>query len=69
MCGRLGPAKGIVATAHKLALLLYRMLRFGREYVDVGQDKYEQQYKERTLKHLTRKARDLGFQLVPVASN
>lgn len=69
MCGRLGPAKGIVATAHKLALLLYRMLRFGREYIDVGQDKYEQQYKERTLKHLTRKARDLGFQLVPVAPN
>jgi transposase len=69
MCGRLGPAKGIVATAHKLALLIYRMLRFGREYVDIGQDKYAQQYKERTLKHLTRKARDLGFQLVPVASN
>ena len=69
MCGRLGPAKGIVATAHKLALLLYRMVSFSREYVDIGQDKYEQQYKGRALKHLTRKAWDLGFQLVPVASN
>jgi transposase len=69
MCGRLGPAKGIVATAHKLALLVYRMLKFGRDYVDIGQEKYEQQYKERTLKHLARKARNLGFQLVPLPSN
>jgi len=69
MCHRLGPAKGIVATAHKLALLVYRMLKFGRQYVDIGQEKYEQQYKERTFKHLARRARDLGFQLVPVPSN
>jgi transposase len=64
-CGRLGKPKGIVATAHKLALLIYRMLTFGRAYVDIGQDRYEEQYKERILKHLTRKAQDLGFQLVP----
>lgn len=69
MCSRLGPAKGIVATAHKLALLVYRMLKFGRNYVDIGQEKYEEQYKERTLKHLGRKALKLGFQLVAVPSN
>jgi transposase len=64
-CSRLGKPKGIVATAHKLALLIYRMIKLGRGYVDIGQDRYEQQYKERTLKHLARKAKDLGFQLVP----
>jgi transposase len=65
LCVRLGPAKGITATAHKLALLVYRMLKFGRHYVDIGQDRYEQMYKERALKNLARKAKDFGFQLVP----
>ena len=64
MCGRLGKPKGITAAAHKLALLVYRMMKFGRHYVDIGQERYEEQYKQRALKHLARKARDLGFQLV-----
>lgn len=66
MCGRLGKPKGITATAHKLAMLIYRMLKFGHHYTDIGADRYEQQYKERMLKHLTRKAHDFGFKLVPV---
>ena len=65
ICGRVGKPKGIVATAHKLALLIYRMLKFGQHYVDIGQARYEEQYKDRTLKHLARKAKHLGFQLVP----
>jgi transposase len=68
MCARLGTPKGITATAHKLALLVYRMLKFGRHYVDIGQDRYQQMYKERTLKNLARKAKDFGFQLVPIAA-
>ena len=40
-CSRLGKPKGIVATAHKLALLIYRMIQLGRDYVDIGQDRYE----------------------------
>lgn len=65
VCSRLGKPKGIVATAHKIALLIYRMLKFGRAYVDIGQDQYEEQYKQRALKHLARKAKHFGFQLVP----
>ena len=64
---RIGAPKAIVATAHKLALLIYRMLKFGRDYVDIGQQRYEQQFKERTMKSLARKAKELGFQLVPNA--
>jgi transposase len=65
MCSRLGPPKGIVATAHKLALLIYRLLKFGKDYVDIGQDAYEQQFKQRAVKNLARKAKQFGFQLVP----
>jgi transposase len=64
MRSRLGPEKAIVATAHKLALLIYRMLKFGKDYVDVGQDTYERQFKERAVKYLARRAKQLGFQLM-----
>jgi len=63
MRSRLGPEKAIVATAHKLALLIYRLIKFGKDYVDIGQDGYDQQYKERTIRNLARKAKEWGFQL------
>jgi transposase len=64
MRSRLGPEKAIVATAHKLALLIYRLIKFGKDYIDIGQEAYEQQYKQRAVKQLARKAREFGFQLV-----
>lgn len=65
MCSRLGKPKGLIATAHKLALLIYRMLKYGGDYVDIGQEQYENRFKERALRSLARKAKDLGFQIVP----
>ena len=61
---RLGAPKAITATAHKLARLIYRMLKFRTAYVDRGQDYYERRYHHRLLSSLTRRARDLGYQLV-----
>lgn len=69
MRSRLGPEHAIVATAHKLALLIYRMLALGKDYVDIGQDAYEKQYKERAVKNLARKAKQFGFQLMPFPVN
>jgi len=40
MKSRLGAPKAITATAHKLARLVYSMLKNGTEYTDVGQDYY-----------------------------
>lgn len=54
----------INATAHKLARLIYRTLKYGQEYIDIGQQQYEQRYKENLLKALQRKARQLGYQVV-----
>jgi transposase len=67
LCGRLGKPKGIVAAAHKLAVLVYRMLKFGHQYMDIGQERYEQQYQQRLLHRFARKAHALGFQLVPLS--
>ncbi len=38
---QLGAPKAITATAHKLARLIYSMLRYGREYLDAGAEYYE----------------------------
>ena len=61
---RLGAPKAITATAHKLARLIYRMLRFGTEYVDQGQDYYERRYQSRVVSTLVRRAQELGYKLI-----
>ncbi len=61
---QLGAPQAITATAHKLARLIYSMLKYGQEYVDAGQDYYESQYRERALRTLTRRATELGYSLV-----
>lgn len=65
LCGRLDKAKAITATAHKLARLIYTMLTKGTEYVDKGQDYYEERYRQRVLHHLTVRAQKPGFNLTP----
>jgi transposase len=49
---KLGAPKAITAMAHKLAVLFYRMLRFGQEYVDRGQKFYEERYRQQQLTRL-----------------
>jgi hypothetical protein len=41
------------------------MLKFGKAYVETGQQAYEKLFKERTLRNLQRKARELGFDVTP----
>jgi hypothetical protein len=64
MKARLGAPKAITATTHKLARLIYTMLKHGTAYVRQGLDEYEQQYRDRTVKSLTRRAKMLGYTLV-----
>lgn len=61
---RIGPMKAITATAHKLAKIIYNMLRHGSQYVEAGQKYYEEQYRDRVIKNLQRKAAELGLSLV-----
>jgi len=65
---KLGAPKAITATAHKLARLFFSMLSTKKSFADIGQQAYEQQYQARRVKGLTKAARELGFQLVPVSS-
>lgn len=58
-----GPAKAITATAHKLARIVYYMLRNRTPYQDPGAAQYEQQHRERVIRNLKRKAAQLGLQV------
>ena len=63
----LGAPKAITATAHKLARIIYSMLRYGQGYVDAGAQYYESQYRERALRTAKQRAAQLGYQLVPLS--
>jgi transposase len=65
---KLGAPKAITAMAHKLAVLFYRMLRFGQEYVDRGQQFYEEKYRQQQISMLNKKAVQLGFSIVPATN-
>lgn len=64
MKARLGAPKAITATAHKIARIIYSMLKSQKEYCDPGANYYEKKYKERTIKNLKRKAFQLGLRVI-----
>jgi transposase len=63
---RHGAPKAITATAHKLARIVYFMLKNRQPYHDPGADYYEEQYRIRTIRNLQRKASKLGMRLEPI---
>jgi hypothetical protein len=65
---RLGAPKAITATAHKLARLVYTLLKHGSAYVQQGLDAYESQYRERKVKAMARQAKALGYTLVALGT-
>ena len=67
MCARMDKPKAVTAAAHKLARLVYIMLTRGEEYTDQGQQYFEERYRERVVRQLTKKARELGLDIVLAA--
>lgn len=64
---KLGSPKAVKAMAAKLARIIYRTLKFGQVYVDRGSEAYEQSYRQRQIKFLTKKAAELGLEIVHAA--
>ena len=65
LAARMDKPHAVTACAHKLARLIYALLTKGEVYVDQGQAHYEERYRQRVLRHLTKTAQKLGFQLIP----
>ena len=64
MKGRLGAPAAVTATAHKLARIVYLALKHGLPDVRQSQQEYQAQMKEKQIKALKRKARQLGLELI-----
>lgn len=61
---RLGAPKAIVAMAHHLARLIYRMIKFGQDYIDKGMEAYEAKYRAQRRLWLEKQAKELNLKLV-----
>lgn len=68
MRARLGGPKAITAVAHKLARMLYRMLLNGENYCELGENYHEQRHQEKIVANLKKRAKEMGFTLVPAAT-
>jgi len=64
---RLGEAQAIVATAHKIARIVYHLLKHREAFIAESAADYEARLQQRELAQLKRKAAKLGLSLVPVA--
>jgi transposase len=60
---RLGAPKAITAMAHRLARLVYRMLKYGQHYVDKGAEYYERRNRQQQIQFLRKKAEQLGLRV------
>jgi transposase len=67
LCARMDKPKAVTAAARKLARLIYMMLTKGEEYTDQGKQYFEERYRERVVRRLTKRARELELKLVPSA--
>ena len=64
MKARLGAAEAVTATAHKLARIVYRLLKHGEAYVRMGIESYEKKFRERKLYNLKKAAKAMGLKIV-----
>ena len=65
---RKGGATAVFATARKLVIYIYRMLRFGQDYVDEGAQAYEQRFQQQRLASMRTVAKQMGYELVPTCA-
>src|ERR1700758_4777200 len=63
---RLGAPKAITAMAHRLARLVYRMLKYGQTYVDKGTQYYEERFRQQQIQLLRKRAAKLGLQVAEI---
>ena len=68
LCSRMDKPSANTATAHKLSRMVYFMLTRGEDFVDQGQQNYEEQQRHRSIAALKRRAAALGFEINPTAA-
>jgi transposase len=62
---RIGASKAKTAVARKIAIHYYRLLVYGILYDDPGAQRYDEIFREKRLRYLTKQATRLGLTLLP----
>ena len=62
---RLGPAQATVATAHAIARVVYKMLKYKVDFDPLSVNEYQKKYEEQQVKYMRKRAAKFGYQLVP----
>jgi transposase len=65
MKAKLGAAQAVTAMAHKLARIIFRLVKHGEDYVRQGLENYEKKFRERKIKQLQKAASSFGLQVLP----
>jgi hypothetical protein len=60
----LGQPKAVTATGHKIACVVYHMLKYHEEFIPLDVTIYELRARERRMRNLRKQAEDLGYELV-----
>jgi transposase len=60
----LGAPKATTATARKLACLIYHLLKYKEEYIDVDCGVYEEKFHRYRVNRLRKQAAELGYEMV-----
>ncbi len=66
---RKGAGVAVFSIARKLAVLIYRMLRWGQLYVDEGMDAYEERFRNARLKSCEEIAKQFGYRMLPISDS
>lgn len=59
-----GPTVAIKATARKLALIFYEMIKLGNEFNPINTEEYERYFTQKRIKYIKEQAIKYGFQLI-----
>ena len=62
---RRGAKKAIVAIAHRISKAIYNIIKHDDTFMDLGEDYLNAKTKQRTVNNLQKRAKQLGYQLVP----
>ena len=57
-----GKNRAVVAVAHSMIIAIYHMLKFDVQFVDLGEDYYNQFNTEKKINHYLKKLQNLGWQ-------
>lgn len=59
-----GPTIAVKATARKLALIFYDMVKFGKEFNPINNEDYEKNFNQKRIKYIKDQAAKYGFELI-----